>query len=160
MSAAATAWTGGALLLFASIYLGVGFTQVVMLFPGALETTKAADFSERFAAPVRRAVAYFAVQSTLMVAGSVALTVAEWDQGGYRWGPLVYLAMTVGATAFTVVFILPVNRALYEEITDEREFTRLLTRWVQLNVVRAGMWTIEWFAIALWFVALASKAQR
>ena len=157
---ATTAWLAGALLLFASIYLGVGFTQVVMLFPGAIKTTKAADFSSRFAAPVRRAVAYFAVQSTLMVAGALALTIGEWDQGAYRLGPLVYLAMTVAATAFTVVFILPVNRALYEEIADEREFTRLLTRWVQLNVVRAGLWAVEWLAIALWFVAVATKARR
>lgn len=159
MSADVTAWVGGALLLFASIYLGVGFTQVVMLFPGAVKTTKAADFSDRFAAPVRRAVAYFAVQSTLMVIGGVALTIGEWDQGGYRWGPLLYLVMTLAATAFTVVFILPVNRRLYEEIADEGEFTRMLTRWVQLNVVRAGLWAVEWAAIALWFVALATRAR-
>lgn len=157
---AGDAWLGGALLLFASIYLGLGFTEVVMLFPGAVKTTRAADFPERFGAPVRRAVAYFGVQSTLMVAGSVALTIAEWDEGGYRWGPLAYLLTTVATTAFTVVFILPVNRSLYRDITDEGEFTRLLTRWVQLNVIRAGLWTVEWFAIAIWFVALATKAHR
>lgn len=159
MSAAATAWTGGALLLFASIYLGVGFTELVMLFPGAIETTKRTDFSVRFADPVRRAVAYFAVQSVLMVAGSLALTISEWDQGGYRWAPLVYLVMTVAATAFTVVFIVPVNKRLSEEIADDREFTGLLTRWVQLNIVRCGFWTVEWLAIALWFVALATKGR-
>ena len=160
MSGAATAWLGGALLLFASIYLGVGFTQVVLQFPGAVEKTPAASFPERFGDPVRRAVAYFAVQSVLMVVGSAALTAAEWDQGGYRYGPLVYLVATVVATTFTVVFILPVNRALYREVPDEAEFKRLLTRWVRLNVVRAGMWVVEWAAIALWFVALATGVER
>lgn len=149
------AWLGAALLLFASIYLGVGFTEVVIQFPGALETTHAANFPERFGDPVRRAVAYFAVQSTLMVAGGVALTLDQWDAGGRRLGPLLYLVMTVVATAFTVVFILPVNRALYKEISDEVRFKQLLTRWVHLNIARAAMWAVEWLAIAGWFVAVA-----
>lgn len=42
MSRTATAWLDGALLFFASIYLGLAFTEVVMLFPGAVKTTKAA----------------------------------------------------------------------------------------------------------------------
>jgi hypothetical protein len=159
MSATATAWVGGALLLFASMYLGTGWSLVLFQFPGAAETTRRQQFPDRFGRPVRTAVGFFSVWSLLMVVGSTVLTVAEWDQGGYRWGPLVYLVTAVGATAFTVVFILPVNRALYVDLDDDERFRTLLVRWMRLNVVRTFIWTVEWAAIALWFVALARSAR-
>jgi hypothetical protein len=159
VSATATAWVGGALLLFASMYLGLGWSLVLFHFPGAADTTRREHFPERFGAPVRRAVGYFSVQSLLMVAGSILLTITEWDEGGYKWGPLVYLVGAIVATAFTVVFILPVNRGLYEDIDDEERFRGLLVRWIRLNVIRTLMWTVEWLAMALWFVALAKSAR-
>jgi hypothetical protein len=159
VSAGPTAWLGGALLLFASLYFGLGWGLVLFQFPGALESTKPGGFSERFGRPVRTAVAFFSVWSVLMVVGGIWLTVAEWDQGGYRWGPLVYTIATVVATAFTVVLILPVNRQLYEEVPDVARFRSLLKRWITLNIVRTLIWTVEWVAIALWFVALARDAR-
>ena len=119
MSAGPTAWLGGALLLFASLYFGLGWGLVLFQFPGALQATRPGGFAERFGRPVRTAVTFFSVWSVLMVVGGIVLTVAEWDQGGYRWGPLVYTVATVVATTFTVVLILPVNRALYADVPDE-----------------------------------------
>jgi hypothetical protein len=151
-----TAWLAGGLLLGASIYLGLAFTEVFLEFPGALRTTHAQNFPERFGGPVRRAVAFFAVLSGLMFVGGIVLTIGEWDQGARRWGPLAFTIALVLATLFTVVLILPVNRALYREITDEGKFHGLLARWIRLNTIRAGIWVVEWVAIALWFVAAAS----
>lgn len=149
-------WLGAVLLLCASIYLGMGFSLVALQFPGALATTRAQDFAVRFGDPVRRAVAFFSVVSTVMVAGGSWLTVREWDQDG-RWTlPLAFTVLTVLATAFTVVFILPVNRALYRPIADERAFSRLLGRWIRLNVVRYVFWVLEWLAITGWLVWVAS----
>ena len=54
----ATVGLGAALLLPSSLYLGMGFTLVVLMFPGALATTDAASFPQRFGDPVRRAVAF------------------------------------------------------------------------------------------------------
>ena len=159
VSAAATAWVGGALLLFASLYFGLGWGLVLFQFPGALESTKPGGFSERFGRPVRTAVAFFTVWSLLMVVGGVILTIAEWDQGGYRWGPFVYTIATVVATTFTVLLILPVNRVLYQEVPEPARFRALLSRWITLNIIRTVIWTVEWIAIALWFVALAIKAR-
>ena len=150
------AWLGAGLLFFASLYLGMGFSLVVLQIPGALETTRTKDFSQRFGDPVRRAVNFFTVGSVLMVAGGIWLTVLEWDDGTRRLLPLIFTAMVVLATAFTVVFILPVNRALYKEIADEREFTGLLRRWIVLNIVRYGFWVVEWAAITGWFVAVVA----
>ena len=150
-------WIGAVLLLCASIYLGMGFSLVVLQFPGALATTRAANFPERFGDPVRRAVAFFSVVSAVMIAGGIWLTVREWDHSGRRWLPLLFVLLSVGATAFTVIAILPVNRALYREVPDEARFAALLGRWIRLNVIRYGFWVLEWFAIAGWFVWVAGS---
>ena len=150
------AWLGAGLLFFASLYLGMGFSLVVLQFPGALATTRSTDFPQRFGDPVRRAVGFFTVGSVLMVGGAIWLTALEWDDGGRRLLPLAYLVLAVLATAFTVVFILPVNRRLYRDIPDEAEFTRVLDRWIRLNVVRYAFWVLEWCAITGWFVAVVS----
>jgi hypothetical protein len=151
-----SAWIGGVLLLCASIYLGMGFTLVFLQFPGALATTRAENFPERFGDPVRRAVAFFSVVSLIMIAGGSWLTAREWDSTGRRWLPLLYVLLTVAATAFTVIAILPVNRALYRDVPDQARFCALLGRWIRLNVIRYGFWILEWLAIAAWFLWIAA----
>ena len=151
-----SAWIGAVLLLCASIYLGLGFSLVVLQFPGALATTRAENFAERFGDPVRRAVAFFSVVSAVMVAGGIWLTAREWDESGRRWLPLLFVLLTVAATAFTVIAILPVNRALYRDVPDEARFRALLGRWIRLNVVRSVFWLLEWLAIAGWFLWVAA----
>ena len=74
MSAGATAWLGGALLLFASLYFGLGWGLVLFQFPGALEATRPGGFSERFGRPVRTAVAFFTVLSS-----------SAWGMVAVRW---------------------------------------------------------------------------
>lgn len=147
-----SAWIAGVCLLCASIYLGMGFSLVALQFPGALANTRAEDFPERFGNPVRRAVAFFSVVSLVMIAGGAWLTAREWDEGGRRALPLAFAALVVLATSFTVAAILPVNRALYEPISDQARFKALLGRWIWLNEVRYGFWVLEWLAIAGWFV--------
>jgi Domain of unknown function (DUF1772) len=148
-------YVGALMLLFASVYLGMGFSLVVLQFPGAAATTKAANFPERFGDPVRRAVATFTVISVLMLIGGAWLTVRDWDHGDRRLFALLFTVMVIAATGFTVVFILPVNRVLYGEIADESYFTTMLRRWIRLNVVRYLFWIVEWFAITGWFVKVA-----
>jgi hypothetical protein len=160
MSAAGTAWLAAALLLFASVYLGMGWSLVLFQFPGATRTTRAQDFPDRFGGPVRRAVGFFSVQTLLMVAGSILLTVDQWDQGGRRYLPLAYVVGVAAATAFTVLTILPVNRALYRDVPDEAQFRRLLSRWIRLNVIRVCLWTVEWIAIVAWFIQVSLDGLR
>ena len=152
----ATVGLGAALLLPSSLYLGMGFTLVVLMFPGALATTDAASFPQRFGDPVRRAVAFFTVVSLLMVAGGVWLTGLEWDEGSRRLLPLAFVVLVVAATSYTVAFILPVNRALYRDVPDAAAFRSLLQRWIRLNTVRAGIWGLQWVVLAVWLVVVAS----
>ncbi|MHA3703855.1 DUF1772 domain-containing protein [Jatrophihabitans sp. YIM 134969] len=150
------AWLGAVCLFGASLYLGLGYSLVVLQFPGALKTTRAANFPERFGDPVRRAVAIFTVLSVAMIAAGAWLSAREWDDGGRRWWIVVFTAAVVGATAFTVVAILPVNRRLYKPVADDEVFTTLLTRWVRLNVVRYLFWIVEWICVTGWFITLVS----
>jgi hypothetical protein len=159
MSPTPTAWLGGGLLLLASIYLGVGFSLVAFQFPGALGSMNAGNFVERMYAPIKRATVTFTVQTLLMLVGGIVLTVAEWDQGGYRFGPLGYVAATVAATAWTVLVIFPVNERLKATDDDPAEFRRLLVVWMRLHFVRFVFWVAEWFAIAVWLVALAARGR-
>lgn len=156
MSPSATAWLGAALLLMASIYVGAGFSLVFFQFPGAGSITSA-SYDERMGAQVRRATLSFTFQSILMVVGGVVLTVAEWDQGGYRYGPLVYTVMTLIATSFFLP-IYPINQKMKKD-PDAAEFSRLLRIWIRLNAIRFGIWCAEWVAMAAWFAALAIDAR-
>jgi hypothetical protein len=150
-------WLGAFLSFAASIYLGLGVSLVGFQFPGALATTRPENFPERFGDPVRRAVAFFAVVSLLMIAASGWLLHREWDEGDRRLLILAYLVFTVAATAFTVIWIVPVNRKLFKEISDPAVFTATLHRWVVLNVIRSGIWVLEWIAITWWFVLVATR---
>jgi hypothetical protein len=160
MSAATTAWLGGALVLFASIYMGSGYSLVVLQFPGALKSVNAGNFDDRLGGPIRRATITWTVMVILMVAGGIVLTVHEWDHGGYRYGPLVYVVATVVATAWTLLIIFPVNQRLRDADDDPAEFTRALSLWMKLSVVRFAFWVTEWLAITIWLVALAGRANR
>ena len=156
MSAAATAWLGAGLLLMASIYVGAGFSLVFFQLAGA-DTITADNYDERMNNQVKRATAWFTIQSLMMLVGGIVLTVAEWDQGGYRWGPLVYTVMTVIATLF-FLFINPINKKMRTKPAPA-EFKRLLGVWITLNTIRLGVWFAEWVALAAWFVALARQAR-
>lgn len=150
------AWLAAICLFGASLYLGLGYSLVVLQFPGAVATTHAANFPERFGDPVRRAVAIFTVLSIVMAVAGVWLTVLEWDDGARRWFAVVFTAMLIAATAFTQIAIVPVNHQLYREVDDEHRFRGLLTRWVRLNIIRYGLWIVEWLGITGWFVSVVS----
>ncbi len=159
MSAAASAWTGAALLLFASFYFGFGASMAIFQFPGAVERTHPGQFPERFGGPLKLAVTFLTVWSTLMIVGGLILTIAKWDEGNYRWGPLIYLVATLAATSVTIFLIFPVNRVLNTPTNDAAFFRMTLAKWIRLNLARTALWTIEWLAMGLWFVALAIGAR-
>lgn len=158
MSTTATAWLAFFLLLFASFYMGFGMSMAIFQFPGALDRTSPGQFPERFGGPLKLAVIFLTVWTTLMLAGGLVMTIAEWDHGNYRWAPLVYLVATVVATTITLALIFPVNKVLNTPTDDAVMFRSTLARWIRLNLLRAVVWTIEWLAMALWFVAMATEA--
>ena len=94
-----------------------------------------------------------------MLVGGLIMTISEWDEGGFRWAPLVYFVATVVATTITVGLIFPVNKVLNTPTDDAVLFRSTLAKWIRLNILRTVVWSIEWLAMALWFVAMAMKAR-
>jgi hypothetical protein len=41
-------------------------------------------------------------------------------------------------------------------VTDASRLRILLGKWMRLNVIRTSLWTVQWIAIALYFVLKAA----
>ena len=102
--------------------MGFGLSMAVFQFPGALDRTPPGQFPQRFGGPLKVAVIFLTVWTTLMLVGGLIMTIAEWDQGDYRWAPLVYFVATVVATTITLGLIFPVNKVLNTPTDDAAMF--------------------------------------
>jgi len=98
------------LLLFASLYLGTGWSLVLFSFPMAPKLTPE-TYQLPFVDPVRNATLFFSVTNVLMVGAAIAMIVAEAGTE-YLWVPIVYLAMVVISAGVTTIIIFPYNREM------------------------------------------------
>ena len=154
MSETANALVGALMLLFASMYLGTGWSLVLFSFPLAPRLTPQ-TYALPFVAPVEQATRFFTWMTIAMLVTAVALIVGEAD-GDYLWVPIVYLAGVIAATAITILLIFPFNKELKAGVTDPDRLRLVLEKWMRLNKVRVGLWTVQWTAIALYFVLQAA----
>lgn len=141
------------MLLFASMYLGTGWSLVLFSFPLAPRLTPE-TYTLPFVEPVRNATRFFTGMTIAMLVTAVVLIVGEADSD-YVWIPIVYLAGVIAATALTLLFIFPYNKELTAGISDPTRLRVVLGKWMRLNVVRVLLWTVQWTAIALYFVLKA-----
>lgn len=153
MSETANVIVAALMLLFASMYLGTGWSLVLFSFPLAPRLTPQ-TYSLPFVAPVEQATRFFTWMTIAMLVSSVALIVGEAD-GDYLWVPIVYLAGVVAATAITILLIFPYNKELKAGVTDPDRLHLVLEKWMRLNKVRVSLWTVQWTAVALYFVLKA-----
>jgi len=154
MSETANVIVAALMLLFASMYLGTGWSLVLFSFPIAPRLTPE-TYELPFIEPVKHATQYFTWMTVAMLVAAVALLIGEADSE-YLWAPIVYLAGVIAATALTMLFIFPYNKELKAGVTDQERLRVLLGKWMRLNVVRTSLWTVQWIAIALYFVLKAA----
>ncbi|CAN5592764.1 hypothetical protein BH20ACT19_BH20ACT19_08580 [soil metagenome] len=154
MSETANIVVAALMLLFASMYLGTGWSLVLFSFPIAPRLTPE-TYSLPFIEPVKNATRFFTLMTIAMLIASAVLIVGEAD-GEHLWAPIAYLAGTVAATALTLLFIFPYNKELKAGVTDPDRLRVLLGKWMRLNVVRTLLWTVQWIAIALYFALKAA----
>jgi hypothetical protein len=154
MSETANAIVAALMLLFASLYLGTGWSLVLFSFPLAPRLTPQ-TYALPFVEPVKNATRFFTFLTIAMLIAAVVLLVGEADSG-YLWVPIVYLAGVIAATALTLLFIFPYNRELKAGVTDQDRLRLVLGKWMRLNVVRVSLWTVQWLAVALYFVLKAA----
>jgi uncharacterized membrane protein len=154
MSETANVIVAALMLLFASMYLGTGWSLVLFSFPIAPRLTPQ-TYELPFIEPVKQATYFFTAMTIAMLVTAVILIVGEADSD-YLWAPVVYLAGVIAATALTIVFIFPYNKELKAGVEDQQRLHVLLGKWMRLNVVRTSLWTVQWLAIALYFVLKAA----
>ncbi|MDQ4047944.1 MAG: hypothetical protein M3131_00965 [Actinomycetota bacterium] len=154
MSETANVVVAAFMLLFASMYLGTGWSLVLFSFPLAPRLTPE-TYALPFLEPIRNATRFFTVMTTAMLVAGAALTVGEADSE-YLWVPIVYLAGVIGATLVTVVLIFPYNQELRAGVTDPDRLRVVLRKWMRLTVVRVVLWTTQWVAVALYLVLKAA----
>ena len=154
MSETANVIVAALMLLFASMYLGTGWSLVLFSFPLAPRLTPE-NYQLPFIEPVKNATRFFTIMTIAMLVAAVVLIVGEAG-GEYLWVPIVYLAGVVAATALTLLFIFPYNKELTAGVTETGRLRVVLGKWMRLNVVRVLLWTVQWVAITLYFVLKAA----
>ncbi len=154
MSETLTVLVAALMLLFASMYLGTGWSLVLFSFPLAPRLTPD-NYELPFIEPVKNATTFFTFMTlAMLVAGGVHVA-AEADSE-YLWVPVAYLASVVAATVLTLVFIFPYNRELKAHVTDPHRLHVVLGKWMRLNVIRTLLWTVQWTVVAVYFVLKAT----
>jgi hypothetical protein len=146
------------LLACVSMYFGTGWSLVLFSFPVAPQLTPA-NYYMQFVPQVDAATRFFTYMTGAMLASAAVMVWAEW-RTGYRWVPLVVFAAVAAATGLTLTLIFPLNHEMSAGITTQARLTFVLDRWMLLNRIRVGIWTVQWLAIVTYFVQKALRAPR
>lgn len=152
MSGTVDVLLAAALLLFASMYFGTGWSLVLFSFPLAPKLTPE-NYRLPFVQPVENATRFFTFMTVAMLVVATALLFRAGDDW---WVPATYLAATVAATALTLLAIFPYNKEMREGVADAARLRHVLARWMRLNLVRTLLWTVQWAVVTLWFVLEAT----
>jgi len=61
------------------------------------------------------------------------------------------LLILLPIAAALVIWILPLNNQMSAGIKDPAKLQSIIGRWMALNRVRVGLWTVQWLAMASFF---------
>jgi hypothetical protein len=136
------------LLACVSMYFGTGWSLVLFSFPIRPRLTTD-TYYDQFVPQVTLATKFFTWMTMVMIATSIVMLVSEWHHKW--WAPTIVLAGILLATGLTVRFILPLNKIMAAGITDPGVLDSTLRRWMTLNRIRVGLWTVQWLAMAAYF---------
>jgi hypothetical protein len=141
------------LLACAAMYFGTGWSLLLFSFPVAPSLTPA-NYYLQFVPQVHAATRFFKPMTVVMLAAAAVMLVAEWGSG-LVWVPVLVIVAVAAATWLTVRLIFPVNAVMDEHIADQVTLDHTLGRWMYLNRVRTGLWTVEFAALAIFFAVRA-----
>src|SRR5712692_4801992 len=132
-------------MLFVSMYLGTGWSLVLFSFQIAPRLT-VDNYYLQFVPQVTAATRFFAVMTTLMIVTAGVMILSLWGTA-LAWLPVLVIA----GTLLAVIWILPLNNQMSAGIKDPTLLQSIIGRWMALNRVRVGIWTVEWLAMAAFF---------
>lgn len=137
------------LFLCTSMYLGTGWSLVLFQFPLRSQIT-VDNYHLPFVAPVILATRFFTWMTAVMILTALVMIVGV-GRTALVLAPVIVLLGVAAATLLTVILILPLNARMADGIRDPAELNRVLDRWMRLNVVRVGLWSVQWAAMAAYF---------
>ena len=146
-------------LLFAcaSMYFGTGWSLILFQFPTMSELTPE-NYHSHIVPQVKAATRFFTYMTNLMIILSIVMIIGEWGTS-LSWVPWVVLAGVVAATALTILFIFKLNERLFDGISDPDELSEVLRSWRTTNAIRVSLWTVQWLALAVWFVTKVERGE-
>ncbi len=148
------------LLLFActSMYFGTGWSLVLFSFPVAPELTPD-NYYMQFVPQVHAATQFFTYMTMVMMACCILFIISEWKTP-IKWYPIVVLALVILATLLTIYFIFKYNELMEAGITDPIKLQEILNKWMNLNIIRVSLWTLQWLTMAIYFFRIDLKLSQ
>jgi len=137
------------LFLCVSMYLGTGWSLVLFSFPVVPQLT-VDNYYLQFVPQVTAATQFFTWMTAIMSIAALIMVLVEW-RNSLRWVPIVVLLAITAATLLTVEVIIPLNNQMAAHITDQATLIDVLQRWMRLNKIRVGLWTVQWVAMMSYF---------
>ncbi|MDZ7757707.1 anthrone oxygenase family protein [Rhodohalobacter sp.] len=140
----------GILFACVSMYFGTGWSLILFQFNSADSFTPD-NYFEQFVPQVTRATEFFTVMTIVMMISAIIMIIEHW-KSIKKWFPITVLAGVFVATLLTMIYIFPYNQQMAEGITQIEVLHEVLDKWMNLNVVRVSIWTVEWLAMLLYFL--------
>jgi hypothetical protein len=137
------------LLACTSMYFGTGWSLVLFSFPIADQLTPD-NYYMQFVPQVQAATAFFTYMTMVMMASSVIFIIEKW-KSIEKWYPIIVLVLVILATALTILFIFQYNEQMEAGITDPVVLQDVLRKWMNLNIIRVSIWTLQWLTMAVYF---------
>lgn len=137
------------LFLCTSMYLGTGWSLILFSFPIAPELTPD-NYYMQFVPQVTAATNFFTYMTVVMIVTALIMMIAE-RKSYLKWFPVGVLLGVIVATALTILFILPYNEQMSARIRDADVLSEVLNKWMNLNIVRVSLWTVQWLCMMGYF---------
>lgn len=137
------------LLACASMYFGTGWSLVLFSFPIADQLTPE-NYYMQFVPQVHAATEFFTYMTMVMMACCVVFIIEKW-KSKEKWYPIIVLLLVILATVLTVQFIFKYNDMMDAGIADQATLTDVLRKWMNLNIIRVSLWTLQWLTLAVFY---------
>jgi hypothetical protein len=138
-------------LLFAcvSMYFGTGWSLILFSFPIAPQLTTD-NYYMQFVPQVEAATKFFTWMTMTMMVCCAIFIVEKW-RSSEKWYPIAILLLIIAATLLTLTFIFPYNERMSAGITNQVELQEVLGNWMNLNIIRVSIWTLQWLIMMIYF---------
>ncbi|QRR01483.1 DUF1772 domain-containing protein [Dyadobacter sandarakinus] len=138
-------------LLFAacSMYFGTGWSLVLFSFPIAKSLTPD-NYYLQFVPQVTAATHFFTYMTMVMIACYGIFIIEKW-RSREKWVPITGLICILASTFLTMKFIFPYNEKMSSGIKEINELQIVLNDWIDLNILRVAIWTVQWLVVMFYF---------